>query len=45
VRDCFSGSLSSHAIDECIELASRFDRLEADGVRRLLSLARGEPRC
>jgi 2-methylcitrate dehydratase PrpD len=42
VRDCLSGSLSPPAIDECIELSSRFDRLEADGVRRLLSLARGE---
>jgi 2-methylcitrate dehydratase PrpD len=42
VRDCFAGSLAPAAIDECIALALRFDRLDADGVRRLLSLARGE---
>jgi aconitate decarboxylase len=41
VRDCFTGSLAAPAIDECIALALRFDRLDADGVCRLLSLARG----
>jgi 2-methylcitrate dehydratase PrpD len=41
-RDCFAGSLAPPAVDECIELASRFERLDADGVRRLLSLAQGE---
>jgi 2-methylcitrate dehydratase PrpD len=46
VRDCFAGSLAAPTIDECIALALRFDRLDADGVRRLLSLARGkDPRC
>jgi aconitate decarboxylase len=38
-RDCFAGSLSPHAIDECIELATRFELLDSYGVRRLLALA------
>jgi aconitate decarboxylase len=38
-RDCFAGSLSPQAIDECIELATRFELLDGYGVRRLLSLA------
>jgi len=42
VRDCFAGSLSPQAIDECIELGRRFEVLDANGVRRLLSLACGE---
>ena len=42
VRDCLNGSLSPEAIDECIALGSRFEHLEADGIRRLLSLACGE---
>ena len=42
VRDCLAGSLSPPAIDEYIELGSRFEHLEADGVRRLLFLARAD---
>jgi aconitate decarboxylase len=42
VRDCFAGSLSPQAIDECIELGRRFEFLDASGVRRLLSLACAE---
>jgi aconitate decarboxylase len=42
VRDCLTGSLAPPAIDECIELGSRFEQLDATGVRRLLSLACGE---
>jgi aconitate decarboxylase len=46
VRDCLAGSLVPAAIDECVELGSRFDELEADGVRRMLALACGEgARC
>jgi aconitate decarboxylase len=42
VRDCLVGSLSPRSIDECVELASRFEILDANGVRRLLSLACAE---
>jgi len=42
VRDCFAGSLSRQATDECIELGRRFEFLDANGVRRLLSLACAE---
>ena len=42
VRDCLAGSLAPSAIEECIELGGRFEILDADGVRRLLSLACGE---
>ena len=42
VRDCFAGSLSPQAIDESIELGRRFESLDANGVRRLLSLAGAE---
>jgi 2-methylcitrate dehydratase PrpD len=42
VRDCLAGSLKPSAIDECIDLAGRFEHLQADGVRRLLSLACAE---
>jgi 2-methylcitrate dehydratase PrpD len=46
VRDCLAGSLVPAAIDECVELGSRFDALEASGVRRMLALACGEgARC
>jgi aconitate decarboxylase len=44
VRDCLAGSLAPSAIEECIELGGRFEILDADGVRRLLSLACGETR-
>jgi len=39
VRDCLTGSLPRPAIDECIALGTRFEHLDATGVRRLLSLA------
>jgi aconitate decarboxylase len=39
VRDCLTGSLAPAAIEECVALGSRFEHLDADGVRRLLSLA------
>jgi aconitate decarboxylase len=39
VRDCLAGSLAPTAIDECIELGSRFEQLDGDGVRRMLALA------
>ena len=42
VRDCLAGSLSPPAIDECIALGNRFEHLDAEGVRRLLSLACAE---
>ena len=42
VRDCLTGSLSPQAIDECIALGRRFEHLDADGVRRMLSLACAE---
>jgi aconitate decarboxylase len=39
LRDCLAGSLASSAIDEFIELGSRLDQLDANGVRRMLALA------
>jgi aconitate decarboxylase len=39
VRDCLAGSLTSPAIDEFVELGSRFDQLDANGVCRMLALA------
>jgi aconitate decarboxylase len=42
VRDCLAGSLTATAIDECIELGSRFEELDANGVRRMLALACAE---
>ena len=41
VRSCLEGSLSLSAIEELIGLGQRFESLQADGVRKLLSLARG----
>jgi aconitate decarboxylase len=43
VRDCLSGSLSSSSVDEFVQLGSRFDELDANGVRRVLALACGAP--
>jgi aconitate decarboxylase len=45
VRDCLDGSLTSSAVDEFIELGSRFDQLDANGVRRMLALACQEGAC
>jgi aconitate decarboxylase len=47
VRDCLAGSLALSAIDECIELGSRFEQLDGNGVRRMLALAcqEGRARC
>ena len=47
VRDCLAGSLSPSAIDECMELGSRFEQLDGNGVRRMLALAcqGGGARC
>jgi aconitate decarboxylase len=47
VRDCLTGSLPQPAIDECITLGQRFEHLDANGVRRLLTLAcqEGATRC
>jgi 2-methylcitrate dehydratase PrpD len=42
VRDCLAGSLAPSAIDECLELGSRFEQLDGNGVRRMLALARRE---
>jgi aconitate decarboxylase len=39
VRDCLAGSLAPSAIDECLELGSRFEQLDGNGVRRMLALA------
>jgi aconitate decarboxylase len=39
VRDCLAGSLAPAAIDECIELGSRFEQLDGNGARRMLTLA------
>jgi hypothetical protein len=41
VRDCLAGSLAPSAIDECLELGSRFEQLDGNGVRRMLALACG----
>jgi aconitate decarboxylase len=45
VRDCLAGSLSPAAIEECVELGSRFEELDGSGVRRLLALACREAEC
>jgi aconitate decarboxylase len=47
VRDCLAGSLAPAAIDECLELGSRFEQLDRNGVRRMLALAcrAGGARC
>jgi aconitate decarboxylase len=39
VRDCLAGSLAPQEVDECMELGSRFERLDGNGVRRMLALA------
>jgi aconitate decarboxylase len=39
VRGCLAGSLAPSAIDECLELGSRFEQLDGNGVRRMLALA------
>jgi aconitate decarboxylase len=39
VRDCLAGSLAPPEIDECMELGSRFEQLDGNGVRRMLALA------
>jgi 2-methylcitrate dehydratase PrpD len=47
VRDCLAGSLAPPEVDECMELGSRFDELDGNGVRRMLALAgrQGSARC
>ncbi len=48
IRDCLAGSLAPAAIEECLELGSRFEQLDGDGVRRMLALAgrkAGAPCC
>jgi aconitate decarboxylase len=45
VRDCLAGTLAPPAIDECVELGSRFEQLDRNGVRRMLALACGEGRA
>jgi 2-methylcitrate dehydratase PrpD len=42
VRDCLAGSLVPSAVDECLELGSRFEQLDGNGVRRMLALASGK---
>jgi aconitate decarboxylase len=42
VRDCLAGSLTPSAIDECVELGSRFEQLDGNGVGRMLALACGD---
>jgi 2-methylcitrate dehydratase PrpD len=41
VRACLEGSLAPPSIEESIALGKNFENLEAGGVRRMLSLARG----
>jgi aconitate decarboxylase len=41
-RDCLAGSLMPSAIDECLDLGSRFEQLDGNGVGRMLALACGE---
>ena len=41
IRSCLGGSLSAPAIEELIGLGQGFEHLEAGGVRKMLSLARG----
>ncbi len=47
VRDCLAGSLAPSAIDESLELGSRFEQLDGNGVRTMLALAcrEGGARC
>lgn len=45
VRDCLAGSLAPSAIDEFLELGSRFEQLDGTGVRTMLALACGEGRA
>ena len=45
VRDCLAGSLVPSAIEECMELGSRFEQLDGTGVRRMLALACREGRA
>jgi aconitate decarboxylase len=45
VRDCLAGSLAPAAIEALIELGSRFETLDRNGVRTMLALARGEGRA
>jgi aconitate decarboxylase len=42
IRDCLAGSLAPRAVDECLELGSRFEQLDGNGVRRMLALACGK---
>jgi len=42
VRGCLAGSLAPAAIDELLELGSRLEALDGNGVRRMLALACGE---
>jgi aconitate decarboxylase len=39
VRDCLAGSLAPSAIEEYLELGSRFEQLDGNGVRAMLALA------
>ena len=41
-RDCLAGYLTPSAIDECVELGSRFEQLDGNAVGRMLALACGE---
>jgi aconitate decarboxylase len=45
VRDCLAGSLAPAAIDEFVQLGTRFEQLDEMGVRRMLALACGEGRA
>jgi aconitate decarboxylase len=42
VRGCLNGSLSPSGVDELVELGSRFDQLDGNGVRAMLALACSE---
>jgi 2-methylcitrate dehydratase PrpD len=39
LRDCLAGSLTPSAIDEWMQLGSRFEQLDGAGVRRMLAIA------
>jgi 2-methylcitrate dehydratase PrpD len=41
VQGCLAGSLAPAAIDELLELGSRFEKLDSHGVRAMLALACG----
>jgi 2-methylcitrate dehydratase PrpD len=45
VRDCLAGSLAPSAIDDFLELGTRFEQLDGNGVRTMLALAGGEARA